>query len=509
MTSLEISKYKIPDDQNDNLSPDGNEQKQQVQSQAMSNINKMLCNDRSESGKQQDNTNTITSAVYSQPDESEKEAIFDPMPKVPAGAFPPSLQSAVDTACLGTEAHPMAVALHYVVYFASHIGQQRYIKIGNARHNLGIYGILVGKSGKVKGTAEEQVSYIEQRATTYLEEKAGYIPPRRLSGLSSGEGLIQAIKDPEGEDDEKGVTDKRLMVTESEYANVLTQDQRNGNTLSVVLRDAYDGKNLSNITLSPRIASSPQISIIGHITPGEFTGHKSFNAQAVNGALNRNLIFFAHRGPHAPLPRAYSQEETEALSQWFADSVIRARNSTTSDDYLDKQAGQEVIMSDEAIGVIFEGYTPREAAQDAMPDMLANLISRHRVFVWRLSAIFALMDNTDTVRPEYVRQAYCWLDYSVDSIRYLLKTAVQEAKQEKVVSLADKIYEFLLAFNNGEGATSTDISRKLFSGNKKSSEIGQALQVLAESTPPKIEQRKPERQGRGKRKTVFIPLKTK
>lgn len=507
MDSIDITTYTRPHDQKENS--DSNEQRQQSGNQAISEINQMLRSETAEPDKQKIDLNSFTSTIYSQSDEVEKDALFDPMPKIPAGAFPPSLQSAVDAACLGTEAHPMAVALHYVVYFASHIGQQRFIKIGNARHSLDIYGILVGRTGKVKGTAEEQVIHIEKLAITHLEKIAGYVPPRRLSGLSSGEGLIQAIKDQEGEDAEKGVVDKRLMITESEYANVLTQDQRNGNTLSMVLRDAYDGKQLSNITLSPRVASSPHINIIGHITPGEFTEHKSFHAQAVNGALNRNLIFFAGRNPHAPIPRAYSQEEKSALSQWFAESVIRARDNITADDYQCKHAGKQIIMSDEAMVVIFEEYFPRETAQDAMPEMLANLVSRHRVFVWRLSAIFALMDNTDTIQPENVRQAYRWLDYSAASIRYLLKTAVAEAKQKDVVSMADKIYDFLLTFNNAKGATTTEINRKLFSGNKKSKEISQALQVLAESTPPKIEQFESQRQGRGRKKTTFVPIKTK
>ena len=96
----------------------------------------------------------------------------------------------------------MAVALHYAVYFAAHIGQQRFIRIGNEKHSLDLYGLLVGKTGKVKGTAESQARCIEQLATAELTEKYGYKPPRKLSGLSSGEGLIQVIKDPDDDEEE-------------------------------------------------------------------------------------------------------------------------------------------------------------------------------------------------------------------------------------------------------------------------------------------------------------------
>ena len=296
---------------------------------------------------------------------------------------------------------------HYVVYFAAHIGQQRFIRIGNEKHSLDLYGLLIGKTGKVKGTAESQARCIEQLAAAELTEKYGYKPPRKLSGLSSGEGLIHSIKDPDDDDEEdKSPVDKRLLITESEYANVLTQDQRGGNTLSVVLRDAYDGKTLSNLTVTSRIASSPHINIIGHITPGELLGHRSFLSQSVNGALNRCLIFFARREQTTPTPRQYTPEEAEALSQWFADSIFRARDQQRSDNYQAKDQGREIIMSEPAKAVINREYHRREAEQDAMPELLANLVSRHRVFVWRLSAILALMDGKDTVANDEDKTCY-------------------------------------------------------------------------------------------------------
>ncbi|USE34134.1 DUF3987 domain-containing protein [Endozoicomonas sp. SCSIO W0465] len=313
---------------------------------------------------------------------------FNVVPVAPENAFPASLASAVNAACYGTEAHPMAVALHYVIYFAAHIGQHRFVRIGNGKHFLNLYGILVGRTGKVKGTAESQVECIEQEATQRLIARYGYIPPRRRSGLSSGEGVIQAIKDPDEDDqDNKTLQDKRLMVTESEYSNVLTQDQRVGNTLSVVLRDAYNGKTLENSTINPRIASSPHICIIGHITPRELQTHKSFAAQSANGALNRNLIIYGHRGNYTATPRSYSDAERNDLADWLANSIIRGRDQKIDDDVTDRQAGKEMLMSDDAKAVLNAEYERRERDQDAMPELLANLVSRHRVFVWRLSAI--------------------------------------------------------------------------------------------------------------------------
>lgn len=165
-----------------------------------------------------------------------------------------------------------------------------------------------------------------------------------------------------------------------------------------------------------------------------------------------------------------------------------------------------MVRSPEAVAVISEKYYPRESAQDVMPEQLANLLARHRVFVWRLSAIFALMDDTDTIEAEHIRQVYRCLDYSIDSIRYLLNTARQEAEQEEHIILGDKIYEFLLTYNGGKGCSLTEINKVLFGGNKRSKDIKPALKYLTECVPAKVECYQPEKQGRGKRETIFRPL---
>ncbi|MGO0308720.1 DUF3987 domain-containing protein [Endozoicomonas acroporae] len=433
---------------------------------------------------------------------------INPPPKTPEGAFPPDLQSAVNVACHHTEAHPMAVALHLITYFAAHVGQQRHVMIGNEKHPLIFYGLLVGDTGRVKGTAESQARYIDQLGTKILKEKFGYQPPRTLSGLSSGEGLIQSIQDPDNDNEREGVQDKRLMITESEYANVLAQGQRGGNTLSMVLRDAYDGKMLANMTVNPRMATHPHINIIGHITPEELSGHKSFLTQAQNGALNRNLIFSAKREKPIPNPRRYSSQEAEALSKWYAEVIIKARDQRPIDNAFNDE-GKEITMSEEGLKIIEAEYIQRESDLDSMPRILSYLASRHRVFIWRLSAIFALMDYSDVITAEHVSQAYKCMDYSLDSLRYLLKTARQEAQQEEAASLAERILYAITFINNGSGCTLTDI-HKHFKNKLKSSDMEKAICTLLESAPPKIEEVvNHSKNKRGRRAKIFRPTSTK
>jgi hypothetical protein len=106
------------------------------------------------------------------------------------------------------------------------------------------------------------------------------------SGLSSGEVLIWAVRDPIERlhpvrkggrvvDSQKvledaDISDKRLLVIETELASTLRVLTREGNTLSAIVRQAWDGQDLRTLTKnSPARATKPHISIIGHITRDE------------------------------------------------------------------------------------------------------------------------------------------------------------------------------------------------------------------------------------------------
>jgi hypothetical protein len=96
--------------------------------------------------------------------------------------------------------------------------------------------------------------------------------------LSSGEGLVYAVRDPvevEGKDGnievvDPGVEDKRLLVIEGEFSAVLRACQREGNTLSAILRTAFDHGNIEPLTKHNRIkATGAHINFVGHITEHE------------------------------------------------------------------------------------------------------------------------------------------------------------------------------------------------------------------------------------------------
>src|SRR5207248_9491074 len=97
-----------------------------------------------------------------------------------------------------------------------------------------------------------------------------------------------------------GVEDKRLLVVEPEFANVLKQTERQGNTLSAVLRQAWEAGKLRSLTKnSPAKATDAHVSIVGHITADEL--RRSLTAtESADGSADRFRWFVARRAEALP-----------------------------------------------------------------------------------------------------------------------------------------------------------------------------------------------------------------
>ena len=93
-----------------------------------------------------------------------------------------------------------------------------------------------------------------------------------------------------------GVTDKRLLLDEREFFSALAVMQRQGNTLSTVIRDAWDCRPvLETLTKKePSKATKPFISIVGHITVDELRQSLDHTSMA-NGYANRFLFCCVRR----------------------------------------------------------------------------------------------------------------------------------------------------------------------------------------------------------------------
>ncbi len=130
--------------------------------------------------------------------------------------------------------------------------------------------------------------------------------PRMLYGLSSGEGLVNAIRDARvlGKDVDPGVDDKRLLVVLEEFSLLLKIARREGNVISEILRAIHDGGALQFPTKrEPLFASRSHVAAVAHVTAAELT-QRLDATELVNGAMNRWLLAYVERGRVDADPRS-------------------------------------------------------------------------------------------------------------------------------------------------------------------------------------------------------------
>jgi hypothetical protein len=203
-----------------------------------------------------------------------------------------------------TEADPVAILIQFLTCAGNIIGNCPYYRIEGTRHHANLFSVLVGESSKArKGTSWDRISDIVRIA----DER--WYSERTKGGLSSGEGFINEVRDElkkwnakEGswETIDPGVSDKRLMVTEPEFAGVLAVVERHGNTLSSLMRKAWDGGILSTMTRSSSLrATGAHISIVGHITVDELRARLT-RTDTANGFANRFLFSLVKRSKVLP-----------------------------------------------------------------------------------------------------------------------------------------------------------------------------------------------------------------
>ena len=113
-----------------------------------------------------------------------------------------------------SEADPFALLIQILAAFGNCAGRAAHFKVEGDCHYTNINAVLVGKTSKGrKGTSWSQT----KRLFDHVDEN--WSANRIQHGLSTGEGLIWAVRDAGSQ--HESVDDKRLLIVESEFGKVL------------------------------------------------------------------------------------------------------------------------------------------------------------------------------------------------------------------------------------------------------------------------------------------------
>jgi hypothetical protein len=359
-----------------------------------------------------------------------------------------------------SEADPVALLIQLLVCFGNIVGRHRYFVIESTRHYSNLSVALVGRTSRGrKGTALDRI-----RAVVKVADEI-WTNERIRGGLSSGEGLINEVRDPSMKWDAKenrevivdaGVRDKRLLLVEPEFAGVLAVMERSGNTVSQLIRKAWDGERLATMTRnSPLTATEAHISVIGHITEDELRGRLTRTDMA-NGFANRFLFALIKRSKLLPFGGNLTDSEILHLGEELRRAVDAACDLVAP----------RLTMTEAARTRWNQVYTSLTAER---PGLLGAVIARAEAQVVRLALLYALLDRATQIDTVHLEAGLAVWDYCEGSARRIFGEALGD-------DTADEIYVALVRAGK-QGMSRTSIN-DLFGRHRSRGRIAPALTLL-------------------------------
>jgi hypothetical protein len=369
-----------------------------------------------------------------------------PEPKLSDEAFYGPVGSIVKKVEPLTEAHPAPILLQLLIGCGNIIGRGPYFMTNSTEQRTNLYGITVGNSSSArKGSAWEG----SKRFLGAVDPQ--WVQKNIKSGLGSGEGVIAALQDS-GDPAVDAIADKRLLLREGEFAQILQAMKRGGNSVSTVIRNGWDSGMLATVSKKPMVATNCHFSMMCDVTREElaYLGKR----EQTNGFTNRCLWCFSKMPrllPLAkPIPLNLVEKELNQIKgaikmAYLLDSVEMRRTAEADEYYCDIYKG----LVERPDGV-WGATTHRAAAQ-----------------VVRLSMIYALLDQEVVIGVNHMIAAKAFWDYCDQSARWAFEGRAYDEHAQRILD----------ALQYGE-LTQTDL-HDLFQRHLSKPMINQALKEIS------------------------------
>ncbi|MCK5679571.1 DUF3987 domain-containing protein, partial [bacterium] len=291
--------------------------------------------------------------------------------------------------------------------------------------------------------------------------------------FSSGEGIIYAIrdavkkynvKDQREEIIDPGVDDKRLFVLDEEFGGVLANTKREGNTLSMIIRQMWDGGTLDPLTKNNKIrATEGVVGWVSHITVTELDSRLA-ESESFNGFANRILWGLARRQKLVPIPEPMPRHELEDLQIRLLDILKEIEGEGS------------VELGHEARGAWCDHYYS-DLTKDR-PGLAGCTTNRGEAQVLRLAMIYCLLDGERTISLEHLKSGVAVWEYCRQSANYIFAGRTEDATSQRIIDALQ------------QGSMSSTELYKAFGNHLNKAKLGPALKELLASNRITAERRK-------------------
>ena len=314
-----------------------------------------------------------------------------------------------------TEVSAAALLVSLLTVVGNIVGRNRYTVAESVRHHANLFAALVGDTSKARKSSaianiKNVVRVTESNPAISFQALDAITSHMPRSGLSTPEGIIYHVRDTE---EDETSTDKRLLAIETEFAVVLSRARRDGNALTPVLRQAWDGEDLRTLTRNqPLVASAPHVSVLAAITRDELE-HLLGSTDMTNGLANRVLWIHTERERLIPESEPIPDDVLMPLTVMLGEVIDIA---TSSERHLRRDS--------EARADWLHIY---EMLSKPVPGKVGAAVNRAEAQVLRLSLVYAIFDGADEIRRVHQDAALALWQYAEASARYIFGTLSEDA----------------------------------------------------------------------------------
>ena len=192
--------------------------------------------------------------------------------------------------------------------------------------------------------------------------------------------------------EDHGVTDKRLLVVETEFAKVLKAMARDPNTLSEAIRQCWDTGDLGTMSKNNgNRATGAHVSIIAHFTRADIQKNLC-QADTLNGFANRFFWVLCRRLKHISNPDQMELTDWAPIRDELADIA----------DWAKRQSDVRMVRDAQAERLWDELYP---SLSDDKPGIAGSVLGRAVPEVMRIACLYATLDKSDKVGLDHLRAA--------------------------------------------------------------------------------------------------------
>ena len=355
-----------------------------------------------------------------------------------------------------------AAAVNLLIRIAAFLGRAAYYPgVGSMNmEHLRLSALIVGPSS----TGRKGSSIPAPRALMKLviDQMGAEVPPRELLALSTGEGLIEYVRDEQrerqrnkkGEMEEvviPGVEDKRLVVLTEEFVTVLAKSARKDSTLNTILRLALEGRDLQNPTrFSALKATRPHICLIAQGVEEEVMAVLK-DEDIYGGTINRMLLVASERSRLVARPKQITEADlqpfvsriTDALQLGWGRKSYRAADEDTVKVDFDPAALALWEKPDSGTYAELNDTT-------GMSVIEMRMVARAPIHCALIASIYALLDGSTDIRVEHLLAGRAWTKLTFHVAKHLvekqkraeLRTSVSKTnrlrEQDRVIRVVEK-----------------------------------------------------------------------